>query len=81
MELELEGLVRKRGLLPSGLQDSAVAQSSTLVLITPGSSSEPTTSIMGPVQNQNLRGIILKRVMGTRAADAIVVEDERESVL
>ncbi|KAJ7989157.1 hypothetical protein DPEC_G00316600 [Dallia pectoralis] len=133
MELELEGLVRKRGLLPSGLQDSAVArmsicseapsegslmasspdeawfpsnlnradssakldndsfnntdttttgsESSTLVLITPGSSSEPTTSIMGPVQNQNLRGIILKRVMGTRAADAIVVEDERESVL
>ncbi|XP_034153163.1 kinase D-interacting substrate of 220 kDa B isoform X3 [Esox lucius] len=134
--MELEGLVRKRGLLPSslsGLQDFTVArmsicseapsegslmasspdevwfpsnlnlpesstvlnnnsnscnnaattthsESSTSVLITPGSSSE-STSIMGPIQNQNLRGIILKRVMGTGAPDAVVVEDERESVL
>uniref|UniRef100_A0A8C8GAS3 KAP NTPase domain-containing protein n=1 Tax=Oncorhynchus tshawytscha TaxID=74940 RepID=A0A8C8GAS3_ONCTS len=53
---------------------------------TPGSSTASTT---GPVHNQNLRGIILKRALSTGGAlegctgapDAIILEDERESVL
>ncbi|XP_071183252.1 kinase D-interacting substrate of 220 kDa B isoform X2 [Salvelinus alpinus] len=146
IELELEGLVKKRGLLSSslsGLQDSTIARmsicseapsegslmasspdetwfpaslsmsnlnhaSSTTTLnnnssnnaattntsqdnqdtesSTPGSSTASTT---GPVHNQNLRGIILKRALSTGEAlegrtgapDAIILEDERESVL
>ncbi|XP_064810181.1 kinase D-interacting substrate of 220 kDa B isoform X2 [Oncorhynchus masou masou] len=142
IELELEGLVKKRGLLSSslsGLEDSTIARmsicseapsegslmasspdetwfpaslsmsnlnhaSSTTTLnnnsnnaattntsqdkesSTPGSS---TTSTTGPVHNQNLRGIILKRALSTGGAlegrtgapDAIILEDERESVL
>eukprot|EP00063_Salmo_salar_P090838 XP_014065673.1 PREDICTED: kinase D-interacting substrate of 220 kDa-like isoform X2 [Salmo salar] len=146
IELELEGLVKKRGLLSSslsGLQDSTIARmsicseapsegslmasspdetwfpaslsmsnlnhaSSTTTLnnnssnnaattntsqdnqdtesSTPGSSTVSTT---GPVHNQNLRGIILKRALSTGEAlegrtgapDAIILEDERESVL
>lgn len=145
-KLELEGLVKKRGLLPSslsGLQDSTITRmsicseapsegslmasspdetwfpaslsmsnlnhaSSTTTLnnnssnnaattntsqdnqdtesSTPGSSTVSTT---GPVHNQNLRGIILKRALSTGEAlegrtgapDAIILEDERESVL
>uniref|UniRef100_A0A8C7CZ07 Kinase D interacting substrate 220 n=1 Tax=Oncorhynchus kisutch TaxID=8019 RepID=A0A8C7CZ07_ONCKI len=46
-------------------------------------------STTGPVHNQNLRGIILKRALSTGGAlegrtgapDAIILEDERESVL
>uniref|UniRef100_A0A8C8GNR8 KAP NTPase domain-containing protein n=1 Tax=Oncorhynchus tshawytscha TaxID=74940 RepID=A0A8C8GNR8_ONCTS len=140
-KLELEGLVKKRGLLPSslsGLQDSTITrmsicseapsegspmasspdetwfrssssvsnlnrtpstttlnnnrnsntESSTPVLITPGSSTG-STSTTRPVHNQNLCGIIHKRPLGTGetlkgctgAPDAIVLEDERESVL
>ncbi|XP_070973189.1 kinase D-interacting substrate of 220 kDa B-like isoform X8 [Oncorhynchus clarkii lewisi] len=154
-KLELEGLVKKRGLLPSslsGLQDSTITrmsicseapsegspmasspdetwfrssssvsnlnrtpstttlnnnrnssnnaattntsqdnqdtESSTPVLITPGSSTG-STSTMRPVHNQNLCEIIHKRPLGTGetlkgctgAPDAIVLEDERESVL
>uniref|UniRef100_A0A674BS57 Kinase D interacting substrate 220 n=1 Tax=Salmo trutta TaxID=8032 RepID=A0A674BS57_SALTR len=53
---------------------------------TPGSSTASTT---GPVHNQNLRGIILKRALSTGEAlegrtgapDAIILGDERESVL
>uniref|UniRef100_A0A674BS47 Kinase D interacting substrate 220 n=1 Tax=Salmo trutta TaxID=8032 RepID=A0A674BS47_SALTR len=146
IELELEGLVKKRGLLSSslsGLQDSTIARmsicseapsegslmasspdetwfpaslsmsnlnhaSSTTTLnnnssnnaattntsqdnqdtesSTPGSSTASTT---GPVHNQNLRGIILKRALSTGEAlegrtgapDAIILGDERESVL
>uniref|UniRef100_A0A4W5PSM7 Kinase D interacting substrate 220 n=1 Tax=Hucho hucho TaxID=62062 RepID=A0A4W5PSM7_9TELE len=146
IELELEGLVKKRGLLSSslsGLQDSTIARmsicseapsegslmasspdetwfpaslsmsnlnhaSSTTTLnnnssnnaattntsqdnqdtesSTTGSSTDSTT---GPVHNQNLRGIILKRALSTGEAlegrtgspDAIILEDERESVL
>ncbi|CAB1330647.1 unnamed protein product, partial [Coregonus sp. 'balchen'] len=63
-------------------------ESSTPVLITPGSSTD-STSTTGPVHNQNLSGIIHKRALGTGEAlagctgapDAIVLEDERESVL
>uniref|UniRef100_A0A8C7SM22 Kinase D-interacting substrate 220a n=1 Tax=Oncorhynchus mykiss TaxID=8022 RepID=A0A8C7SM22_ONCMY len=154
-KLELEGLVKKRGLLPSslsGLQDSTITrmsicseapsegspmasspdetwfrssssvsnlnrtpstttlnnnrnssnnaattntsqdnqdtESSTPVLITPGSSTG-STSTTRPVHIQNLCGIIHKRPLGTGetlkgctgAPDAIVLEDERESVL
>ncbi|XP_029530916.1 kinase D-interacting substrate of 220 kDa B isoform X2 [Oncorhynchus nerka] len=143
IELELEGLVKKRGLLSSslsGLEDSTIARMSicseapsegslmasspdetwfpaslsmsnlnhvanTTTLnnnssnnaattntsqdkesSTPGSSTASTT---GPVHNQNLRGIILKRALSTEGAlegrtgapDAIILEDERESVL
>ncbi|XP_042181476.1 kinase D-interacting substrate of 220 kDa B isoform X2 [Oncorhynchus tshawytscha] len=143
IELELEGLVKKRGLLSSslsGLEDSTIARMSicseapsegslmasspdetwfpaslsmsnlnhacsTTTLnnnssnnaattntsqdkesSTPGSSTASTT---GPVHNQNLRGIILKRALSTGGAlegctgapDAIILEDERESVL
>ncbi|XP_055720273.1 kinase D-interacting substrate of 220 kDa B isoform X2 [Salvelinus fontinalis] len=146
IELELEGLVKKRSLLSSslsGLQDSTIARmsicseapsegslmasspdetwfptslsmsnlnhaSSTATLnnnssnnaattntsqdnqdtesSTPGSSTASTT---GPIHNQNLRGIILKRALSTGEAlegrtgapDAIILEDERESVL
>ncbi|XP_045065122.1 kinase D-interacting substrate of 220 kDa B isoform X2 [Coregonus clupeaformis] len=146
IELELEGLVKERGLLPSslsGLHDSTIARmsicseapsegslmasspdetwfpaslsmsnlnraSSTTTLnnnssnnaattntsqdnqdtesSTPRSSTDSTT---GPVHNQNLRGIILKRALSTGEAleghtgapDAIILEDERESVL
>ncbi|CAB1334958.1 unnamed protein product, partial [Coregonus sp. 'balchen'] len=145
IELELEGLVKERGLLPSslsGLHDSTIARmsicseapsegslmasspdetwfpaslsmsnlnraSSTTTLnnnssnnaattntsqdnqdtesSTPRSSTDSTT---GPVHNQNLRGIILKRALSTGEAleghtgapDAIILEDERESV-
>uniref|UniRef100_A0A8K9XZN9 Kinase D interacting substrate 220 n=1 Tax=Oncorhynchus mykiss TaxID=8022 RepID=A0A8K9XZN9_ONCMY len=145
IELELECLVKKRGLLSSslsGLQDSTIARmsicseapsegslmasspdeawfpaslsmsnlnhaSSTTTLnnnsnnaattntsqdnqdtesSTPGSSTASTT---GPIHNQNLRGNILKRALSTGGAlegrtgapDAIILEDERESVL
>nr|XP_046222460.1 kinase D-interacting substrate of 220 kDa B isoform X2 [Oncorhynchus gorbuscha] len=136
IELELEGLVKKRGLLSSslsGLEDSTIARmsicseapsegslmasspdetwfpaslsmsnlnhdSNTTTLnnnssnnaattnTTPGSITASTT---GPVHNQNLRGIILKRALSTEGAlegctgapDAIILEDERESVL
>uniref|UniRef100_A0A674F5X1 Kinase D interacting substrate 220 n=1 Tax=Salmo trutta TaxID=8032 RepID=A0A674F5X1_SALTR len=69
-------------------QDNQDTESSTPVLITPGSSTG-STSTTRPVHNQNLCGIIHKRALGTGKAlkgctgapDAIVLEDERESVL
>ncbi|XP_031644221.1 kinase D-interacting substrate of 220 kDa B isoform X2 [Oncorhynchus kisutch] len=139
VELELEGLVKKRGLLSSslsGLEDSTIARmsicseapsegslmasspdetwfpaslsmsnlnhaSSTTTLNNNSSNNAATTntsqdkesstpgSTTGPVHNQNLRGIILKRALSTGGAlegrtgapDAIILEDERESVL
>uniref|UniRef100_A0A4W5N9M1 Kinase D interacting substrate 220 n=1 Tax=Hucho hucho TaxID=62062 RepID=A0A4W5N9M1_9TELE len=64
-------------------QDNQDTGSSTAVLITPGSSTD-STSTTGPVHNQNLCGIIYKRVLGTGEAlkgctgapGAIVLEDE-----
>ncbi|XP_064783096.1 kinase D-interacting substrate of 220 kDa B-like [Oncorhynchus masou masou] len=69
-------------------QDNQDTESSTPVLITPGSSTG-STSTTRPVHNQNLCGIIHKRPLGTGetlkvctgAPDAIFLEDERESVL